>query len=101
VFTLLGETPARLLNRGIWFGDVFSLRADPDAGRRELLRSYRHCEHNRRRIESEKSSFVAPGWNSALRGCFSLRGEENHSDEQTSAHHCSCLLLFRKSFVRE
>jgi len=89
VLTLLGETPARLLNRWIWFGDVFPFRADPDAGRRELLWSCRHGEHDWRRIESEKFPFVAAGWNPALRACFSLRGEENHSDEQTSAHHCS------------
>jgi len=97
VFTLLGETPAGLLNRGIWFGDVFTLCADSDTGGWELLWSYRHSEHDRRRIESEKFSFVAAGWNFALRVCFSLRGKENHSDEQPSAHHCSC---FRKSLVR-
>jgi hypothetical protein len=89
VLTFLGETPARLLDRGIRLGDVFSLRADPDGGWPEFLRSSRHRKYDRRRIESEKFPFVAAGWNSALRACFSLRGEENHSDEQTSAHHCS------------
>src|ERR1700680_8008 len=90
MLTFLGETPACLFDRGIWFGDVFPLRADSDAGGREFFWSCRHREHDRRSVESEKLRFVAAGWNPALRGCFSLRGEENHSDEQTSAHHCSC-----------
>ena len=89
MLTFLGEAPACLLDRRIWLGDVFSLRADPDGSRPEFLRSSRHREYDRRRIESEKFPFIAAGWNPALRGCFSLRGEENHSDEQTSAHHCS------------
>jgi hypothetical protein len=87
-----------LLNCGIWFGDVFPFRADPDAGRWELLWSCRHGEHDWRRIESEKFPFVAARWHFALRGYFVLRGEENHSNEQTSAHHCSC---FGKCLMRE
>ena len=90
MLALLGETLAGLLDRGIRFGDVFPLRTDPDAGGQKHLRRYRHREHDRRGVESEELPLVAVGWDAALRGCFSLRGEEQHSDEQTSMHCCSC-----------
>src|SRR5882724_5917017 len=72
VLALLCETRSCLLDRSIGLGDVLALRTNPYRSGPELLRGYRHREHDGRCVECEQLPFVAVYADFALSGCYPL-----------------------------
>src|SRR3954463_15637275 len=79
VLTLLREAHPSLLDSVIRFGNVFAFESDPQACRRQYLRSSGHRENNWGSVEREELPFVAFTRNLALTSRTAVAGQKKYA----------------------